>query len=448
MSISKKLSKRFWQTGYLFQGFLEGDLFWGKFRILVLVGLVALFLLVVILTETLVLSLVNHLSIYELPVIGASAPQILTYLFTATLHSLRFILVPLAAFTIAMLVGAHYVQDIYELDSYWVGMRYLLACVFGIGYPRLQIDNGRKMVKPDEVNTLATIGGPGYVMIRPGNAVLFEHLMHPSNVLAAGWHFISRFESIKEIVDLNDQHGYIEKATAMSKDGILINVHDVHFRYRLWGNRKEGGGTGRSPENPYPFSVQSVYSLAYNRAVRGDGLTTWNAAVQLVVEGAILDFIRGNQVDAVTAPANGSEDPRKKIRQRLLSTETRLRLKEMGAELIWFDTGHFSLEKPVDDQRIETWGAEWVGDAKVIQAYGSSQRQVFQELGRAEAQAELLMSIIHSLNTLEIPEDQKNQAVANMFLIQTAQVLESMSKVYGSENQLPSGESAPAPTEA
>jgi hypothetical protein len=120
----------------------------------------------------------------------------------------------------------------------------------------------------------------------------------------------------------------------------------------------------------------------------------------------------------------------------------------MGAELIWFDTGHFSLEKPVDDQRIETWGAEWVGDAKVIQAYGSSQRQVFQELGRAEAQAELLMSIIHSLKSLEIPEDQKNQAVANMFLIQTAQVLESMSKVYGSENQLPNGENEPDPTEA
>ncbi len=194
MSIKKKLSKRFWQTGYLFQGFLEGDLFWGKFRILVLVGLVALFLLIVIITETLILSLVNHLSIFELPIVGASAPQTLTYLFTATLHSLRFILVPLAAFTIAMLVGAHYVQDIYELESYWVGMRYLLACIFGIGYPRLQIDNGRKMVKPDEVNTLATIGGPGYVMIRPGNAVLFEHFSHPSNVLAAGWHFISRFE--------------------------------------------------------------------------------------------------------------------------------------------------------------------------------------------------------------------------------------------------------------
>ncbi len=182
--------------------------------------------------------------------------------------------------------------------------------------------------------------------------------------------------------------------------------------------------------------------------MRGDGLTTWNAAVQLVVEGAILDFIRGNQVDAVTAPANGSDDPRKKIRQRLLSADTRLRLKDMGAELIWFDTGHFSLEKPVDDQRIETWGAEWVGDAKVIQAYGSSQRQVFQELGRAEAQAELLMSIIHSLNSLEIPEEQKNQAVVNMFLIQTAQVLESMSKVSGSESQLPNGESEPAPTEA
>jgi hypothetical protein len=448
MSAKTKRTKRHWQTGYLLQGFLEGDLFWGKFRIFVLIGVALLFVLFVIIAETLVLAYAEHLSLFELPIIGTAAPETLTLLYTATLHSLRFALVPLSAFTIAMLVGAHYVQDIYELESYWVGMRYLLACIFGIGYPRLQIDNGRKMVKPDEVNTLATIGGPGYVMIRPGNAVLFEQLTHPSNVLAAGWHFISRFESIKEIVDLNDQHGYIEKATAMTKDGILVNVHDVHYRYRLWGSRKEGGGTGRSPENPYPFSVQSIYSQVYNRAVRGDGLTTWNSAVQLVVEGAILDFIRGNQVDMVTAPDSSSEDPRQKIRQKLLSAETRARLKDIGAELIWFDTGHFSLEKPIEDQRIETWGAEWVGDAKVIQAYGSSQRQVFQELGRAEAQAELLMSIIHSLESLNLQEDQKNQAVTNMFLIRTAQVLESMSKVYDSESRPVSDNNAGAEGQA
>ena len=439
MSTKSNLRKRFWHPGYFFQGFLEGDLFWGKFRLIVIIVLILLFVLGGIITETLVLGYAEHLSLFEFPILGTAAPRALTLIYSATLHSLRFVLIPLTALTIAMLVGAHYVQDIYELDSYWIGMRYLLACIFGIGYPRLQIDEGRKMVRPDEVNTLAMIGGPGYVMIRPGNAVLFERLTHPSNVLAAGWHFISRFESIKEILDLNDQHGYIEKATAMTKDGILVNVHDVHFRYRLWGSRREGGATGRSPENPYPFSTQAAYSQVYNRAVRGDGLTTWNAAVQLVVEGAILDFIRGNLVDAVTAPTASSDDPRKKIRQKLLSGETRARLKDMGAELIWFDTGHFSVEKPIEDQRIETWKAEWVGDARVIQAYGTSQRQIFQELGRAEAQAELLMSIIHSLEKMDIPEDQKSQAVSNMFLIRTAQVLESMSKVYSSEDNSSNG---------
>jgi hypothetical protein len=437
MNTYSRLRRRFWQSSYLLQGFLEGDLFWGKFRLAVLVGVSLLFVLGGIITETIILSYVEHITLFEFPILGSAAPRALSILYTAMLHSLRFILIPVTAFTIALLVGAHYVQDIYELDSYWIGMRYLLACMFGIGYPRLQIDEGRKMVRPGEVNTLAMIGGPGYVMIRPGNAVLFERLAHPSNVLAAGWHFISRFESIKEIIDLNDQHGYIEKTTAMTKDGILVNVHDVHFRYRLWGSRRLGGGTGRSPANPYPFSTQAAYNQAYKRAVRGDGLTTWNAAVQLVMEAAILDFIRGNQVDTVTAPASSSDDPRNKIRQRLLSPEIRGRLKDLGAELIWFDTGHFSLEKPIDDQRIETWGAEWVGDAKVIQAYGKSQRQVFQELGRAEAQAELLMSIIHSLESLDIPEDQKSQAVSNLFLIRTAQVLESMSTVYGTEGNLP-----------
>lgn len=431
MNNPSRMRSRFWHTSYLFQGFLEGDLFWGKFRLAVVIGLMLLFVLGGIIIETLVLGFVEHLSLFELPILGTAAPRALTILYTATLHSLRFILVPLTAFTIAMLVGAHYVQDIYELESYWIGMRYLLACMFGIGYPRLQIEEGRKMIRPGEVNTLALIGGPGYVMIRPGNAVLFERLSHPSNVLAAGWHFISRFESIKEIVDLNDQHGYIEKATAMTKDGILVNVQDVHFRYRLWGSRREGGVTGRSQENPYPFSTQSIYNQVYNRAVRADGLSTWNAAVQLVVEGTILDFIRENQVDALTAPSATGEDPRLKIRRRLLSAETRNRLKEIGAELIWFDTGHFSVEDPVEEQRIKTWGAEWTGEARVLRAYGDSQRKAYQELGRAEAQAELLMSIVHSINL----DASKDQAVANLFLIRAAQVLETMSKVYGSSSE-------------
>jgi hypothetical protein len=70
--------------------------------------------------------------------------------------------------------------------------------------------------------------------------VLFERLTHPSNVLAAGY-FVSRSESIKEIVDLNDQHGYIEKTRRCPRMDPGQRAR-CSLRYRLWG-------TGRKAED-------------------------------------------------------------------------------------------------------------------------------------------------------------------------------------------------------
>ena len=364
------------------------------------------------------LSLLEHLSLW----------------WDAGIKSLRYILIPILALAIPLLVGAHYVQDIYELDSYWVGLRYLIACMFALGYPRLEIAEGKKQISLFETNTMAQIGGPGYIMVRPGNVVLCERLKRPSEVLAAGWHFVTRHEFIKDIADLNDQHGLIEKSgPVLSKDGILVSVHDIHFLYRLWGSRREGGQTGRTPENPYPYSIQAVRNMIYNRVKQSSGLGEWHAAVQSVVEGTIGDYIRGNQVDAVTAPPSSGTDPRLAIRKNLMGPGARNRLKDIGAELVWFDIGYFSVEEEVEDQRINTWSADWIGNAKMAHAYGEAQRQVFEELGRAEAQAEIIMSVVNALGDLGIPADRKSEANLTILLMRTGQVLETLSKVYDSK---------------
>src|SRR5512143_196252 len=67
------LRKRLWHTGYFFQGFLEGDLFWGKFRLGVVIVLIMFFVLGGIITETLVLGYAEHLSLFEFPIWGTAA---------------------------------------------------------------------------------------------------------------------------------------------------------------------------------------------------------------------------------------------------------------------------------------------------------------------------------------------------------------------------------------
>jgi len=351
-------------------------------------------------------------------------------------YGFRHMIIPVAALVGVLIASAFYVQDVYELPSFSLGWRYILAAFLGIGYPRLRIAEGKKQIPKGEVNLIDTIGGPGYVHIRPGNVVLFESLRTPSSVRANTVNFVSRFETIKEIVSLEDQHGFIERTSAKTKDGIEVVVHDVHYRYRLRTGRRYGDYEKRRAMNPYPFSVEAVKDMAYNRSVRNDGLATWHATVRLAFDGAIKDYIKSHKFDQLTAPNYEEADPRAEIAAKM-NKGIRLRLRNVGAELLWYDIGHFGvsdrMREAVEDQRVDTWSARWDGDAMVVRSYGEAHRLAYQDMGRAEGQADLIMSILKSLDEAGFEggygeTEQKEQRLRNLRAIiwtRVAQVLDA-----------------------
>ena len=329
-------------------------------------------------------------------------PGMFLRFFHFMIYGFRHMIIPIAAFVGILLASAFYVQDVYELPSFKQSLQYILASFMGISYPRLKIADGKKQIPKGTVNLIDTIGGPGYVHIRPGNVVLFESLRSPSSVVANTINFISRFETIKEIVSLDDQHGFIEELKVKTKDGIEIMVRDVHFRYRLRTGRRFGDYEKRRALDPYPFSVQAVKNMAYNRSVRSNGLSDWNATVQLAVDGAITDYIKEHKFDHLTAPSYEDDDPRAAIAKRMMGKPLRTRLRNVGAELLWFDIGHFSvsdrMKAAVEEQRVDTWSARWDGDAMVVRSFGEARRLAYQDMGRAEGQADILMSILKALD--------------------------------------------------
>ena len=118
----------------------------------------------------------------------------------------RDLIAPYAACLLAFMAGARYIQDIYELEKYPHAFLYLLASFFGIDYPHLSVYGGKKVVKADEVNLVDVVGGPGYVYVQPGNAVLFEGRYAPTAIHPNGRQFVPRFETIQPIA-LEDQYG-------------------------------------------------------------------------------------------------------------------------------------------------------------------------------------------------------------------------------------------------
>ena len=443
---------------YLFEALIAGDRPWGCIRLVftvlaLMVGLVMFFIVFTPLVDVIfqVARAIYHFFVHLFPAAPPTGPyppppkghvyppppstivQFILDVWYSLWGYRRYFIAFLAAITIAFFVGGRYVQDIYELASYRKGLRYVLTSVFGLlRYPRLIIAEGKMQLRPDEVNTLREIGGPGFVIIRPGNLLLFERLRSPAAVRSAGKHFISRFESIKDVVSLEEQDGVWPRSVATTKDGIEVEVKNIRFRYRLYPGRRYGGFTSRTWEEPYPYSAQSVKNYAYNRTIDENGkINPWLNSVKFIVDNAITDYINAHTIDELTAPAATGEDPRGKIKQTLNSKQARKSLKDLGAELLWCEIGHFEItDKRVSAQRLETWQMKWAGKADLVRAEGEARRLVYQELGRAEGQAELLQSIARSLDELGLKKGEARSRLRSIVLMRTAQILEAMSERY------------------
>jgi len=356
-----------------------------------------------------------------------------------SLNGLRFWVMPVAALVGALLIGATFVKDVYEVPQLRHAIRYLHAAAFAIFQPRLTVKDGKERAEDAGFNLLQSIGGPGYVNVTPGSVVLLERLNAPSNVYGEGEHYVTRQERIKQIAPLDDQHGQIEKVPATTKDGITIIVRAVQYRYRLRTGRQLGDYTVRVPEKPYPFSVQAMRNLTYNPTVAKEGQTSWHVSVRSIISAGITDYIHKHNIDYLTAPLKDTiQDSRAEIKEQLFSPITREQLRKIGAELLWVDIGHFDIAvADVDIQRVSTWQASWVGKANIERAYGEAQRAAYEELGRAEAQAEILMSILHSLSEAVLTRDTSNE-LRHVILNRTAEFVDSVSEQSeGAPNELP-----------
>jgi hypothetical protein len=341
-------------------------------------------------------------------------------------HNLRFAIAPLAAIIAVMLAGIAYVQDIYAVKEMKDASTYVMASMFGLRYPNLVIDGGRRQIPPDTTHLLDAIGGPGFVMIQPGSAVVFKKLTTTSRASVTRSYFLAPFETIAQIASLEDQHGWVESVRAMTLDGIRVRVRNLNYRFRILPELKGGKPVLRSLEKPYPYSEQAMQNMTYTLSVTPAGLDPWPAAVRRMLVGRITDYIAANTLDFLTAPREEGQDPRGSIRDTVFASDLRARLATIGAELQWIDVGHIDIEgNDVDSVRVDMWAAEWIGNAKVARAFGEARLLAYQELGRAEAQAELIVSITQAMEGIPISGDSV-QSLKNILMARTAQLLDAL----------------------
>ncbi len=324
------------------------------------------------------------------------------------------------------IAAAFYVKDIYNLKQMPDALRYVLSSMFAIHYPHILIDKGQKVIERKETNLIDAIGGPGNALIQPGNAVLFRRLRRVSRNIITESVLMTRFETIGSITNLDEQDGYVEEMMTVSRDGIQIRVRDIRYRYCILSDEVNGRLVPRTTDNPYPFSRKAFIDLSYYLSINDFGQMPWGQAVRVAVTGVIEDYINARSVDYLTAPRNHQRDPRNEIKALMFGPGLKGQLRSMGTQLQWVDIGHLDiLLEDVDQERIRYWATEWEGEAGMKRAESEAKRLAYQDQGRAEGQAEMLVGITRALQNMDMGRNPAKN-VRQLLLVRTAQILEAM----------------------
>ena len=336
---------------------------------------------------------------------------------------LKFFIMPAVAFVLAVFVAGRFVQDVYDLETVRQGVDHIISSIIGSSWHYLEVDEGEIKLTKGEKNPLLTVGGPGLVVIRPGNVVQFRQLREMTNSSTALRYHLSAFERIELPVSLEDQVGHAEAAKMETLDGIRVAFKDIRYGYRIQPAKP---GFKRSPGQPYSYSNKALEMYVFDRAVDANEYRSWKRNISFAIDGPIMNFVNNNRIDHVMAPGIDEVKVRDELRKHTMKQQP---LTRSGAELLWIDIGSIvaeTFDEEINSQRLERWAVDWKGDAEVMRAYGEANRRVLMERARANAQAEIITSIANSFELVEWKDDDEVTNLRRILLSRTAQLIERM----------------------
>ena len=364
-------------------------------------------------------------------------PQVLLYLIPV-----------LFSLSIGIILSSRYLADLFELESLWIAIRYLLASFFGWNYPRLKIDRG-DVNQLNPTNPINRVGGPGFIQTHLGYAATSEAIdgtpkvyglavdetdptepeVDPSPLAQErSTYFIHGFERLREVVDLRDRLVKVDEIRAVTRDGVLAYARDAQMLFRVYSADKE-----RSLKSPYPFTEESVRRLVYGQPVVEGKTRSPDQALAYVLRHEMIDFIAHHTLEEFLAlqpfrstvkqhteqgPAiNGLQHihiPRRDLTEHFHTEVLRERLRKQGLELVWVGVGTWEI--PVTNQEeaggqfgpghtlITTWR-----DHQRVQLYRSPEYLERQRsLRYREVTSELLQSWIQTWRYGDLPDQHRS----------------------------------------
>jgi len=265
--------------------------------------------------------------------------------------------------------------------------RQLWTLLTGINYPYQIVENG-KVTRTKPAGILDVIGGPGIVVIKPGNAVVFELGGTVTKIEGPGVVKTRMFEMIKQVVDLRPQWDTIEANDVQTRDGIPLHLKaGVGYQIEPLANTAGRLGVG-GPVGPFNAAIMGFHPVHKKNvfcAVYLAGTTDWQRASRGAVELALRDAIgRQTLAEIYGQAADGALGPTI-IPQLEREAEIDVRAWALAWGVTITAVDIMALEAPAEvrERILKQWEAE-------------AQRGLIAAKGEAEARA------LHDIETVKL----------------------------------------------
>ena len=316
--------------------------------------------------------------------------------------------------------SSEYVLALHEVDGIkrWDALRLLWSLVMGTQLPWQVVEDGEvKQTKPEGI--LDKIGGPGVVVIKPGNAVVFERKGKVTRIEGPGVVLTKRFEKAKHVIDLRPQWATVKAENVLTKDRVPLTIElGVGYRIELKKDTDErlesvletdGEAFTREIGEVYRVYEETVRKAAYNVTAAG-----WQTTTREAAKTFLRDIVATCNFDDIFV-LNGTELEENK--RAIYKIEEAVKKKLAKAAVNWgvkittIDIENIEMPKEAKEQLLAWWEAEWKRRIAIKEARTERRALIERAEGRAlavekfekikaEARQKMINQLLNAINVI------------------------------------------------
>jgi regulator of protease activity HflC (stomatin/prohibitin superfamily) len=297
-------------------------------------------------------------------------------------------------------LASDFVRAVFGLSKRSDGFNFVKRRLFGSRSfkPYLIVKDGQL---PSDREPLMRVGGPGSLVVHKDSAVVLEKAGKLTRVAKKGFVALDAFERAWDVIDLRP-HRWVYDVSAMTKDGIPVTCQaDVTFQI-------DNGGQPPTQDEPFPATDQAIFYAATRKLMREASRSEDEQKMDWVrrvivgsAEGILRSILATYLLDQLLGPAESNQGHyRAVIVAKFRAELCKQLLEDLGVKVTKVELGEIKVENKIFQQRIEAWQSLWKRWARQRQAEGEAERLQYVEAAKAQAQADMIVSITQAFQSL------------------------------------------------